>query len=125
MPPGYSVELNETYLSVLDERELGPRISTDAFASPARLALEFGAAVEVRSQRRFRPEAVGVSLDAVEIHDYALKNAERFGLTKDMVKEIERKRRAAYSELPDDYQRRVDVGDYDLKSGEYSELPVE
>lgn len=125
LPPGYSVELDPDYLTVLTETETPVRISTDALASPARLALEFGMAVELTASQPFRPGMIGSGLTRVEIADYKIENAERFGLSKEAVREVEWERQAAYDTLSDEYQRRVDLGDYDLAPGEASELPAE
>ena len=95
-------------LSSIFERDL---------ASPATLALRFGAITELSIPGRLDDFGRGKTADALEAiqrHDWVLENAKRFGLTKDMVQDVETERQAAYDTLDYQTRRHVDEGLYKL-----------
>jgi WXG100 family type VII secretion target len=92
------------------------KIGDDAFSSPGWLASSIGHE-HVHAQQaadRWYTGPQGTLLNEVEAYDWEIKNASRFGLTANEVKELEKRRKEHYDGLNADIKKIVDGGSYKL-----------
>lgn len=99
------------------------RVGDGAFKSAAWLGSTLAHEIEVHLNGQFLAGRwytgpMGSNVHHVEAYDHEIANATRFGLSKEELASLTRRRNAHYLRLDSDYRARVDAGIYDMKPGE-------
>lgn len=99
------------------------RVGDEAFRDAAWLGSSLGHEIEIHVNEQamkgnWYTGAIGTPLQEVQAYDYEIANADRYGTTKENLEDLEKRRAEHYDQLPDEYQKRVDAGDYTMKKGE-------
>ena len=99
------------------------RVGDEAFRDAGWLGSSLGHEIEIHVNEQaekgnWYTGAMGTALQEVQAYDYEIANADRYGTTKENLEDLEKRREDNYNQLSDEYKKRADAGNYEMKKGE-------
>ncbi len=98
-------------------------VGDKSFSSPGWLASSTAHEAEVHVNKqgkagKWYTGTMGTAVQEVQAYDHEIANAHKYNLTEAEIKELKKRRKEHYDQLNDDYKKRADENNYDMKSGE-------